>query len=124
MKKIKYKILPPVGSYEPEVEGTLVDLIQDLPYLLVWNVIPPLGVINEILISGIYDKGMSGGCEWTPFKITQSEYESLVDELLKLPNKKLYVDNQYSYLNNSKEWFCVVYKSKSENINTDTDRKT
>ena len=100
MRKIRYKILPPIGSYEPEAEGTLVDLLQDMPYLFVWKVIPPLGVINEILMSGIYDKGMSGGCEWEPFHICQHEYESLVQELLNLPNQNLYVDSQYESMDN------------------------
>ena len=44
--------------------------------------VPPLPILNEFLQQGIVDAGMSGGCEWTPFELSESEYEELLEELL------------------------------------------
>lgn len=110
MRKIKYKILPPIGSYEPEFEGTLIDLVQAMPYLFVYKIIPPLAVLNEIFMRGIYDMGMSGGCEWTPFKISESEYKHFVQKLLELPNENLCVETRLSKINSFDEWFEVINK--------------
>ncbi|MGL5875214.1 MAG: hypothetical protein ACRC2R_23100 [Xenococcaceae cyanobacterium] len=47
------------------------------------------GVPNEFFSDGLlpngkvqYDAGMSGGCSWKSFEITQEEYEELVLDLL------------------------------------------
>lgn len=83
MKAITYRQVPPTGpddSFEFEM-GSIADLVRSIPYLLVFDLIPPMSVMNEVLGSGGYDAGMSGGCVWKSFAITEVEYEELVREL-------------------------------------------
>lgn len=65
-------------------EAPLEVFLLDIPYLLMYGVIPPLPVINEILKSGGGDGGMSPGTSWEPFTITETEYKELVSCLLAL----------------------------------------
>ena len=48
------------------------------------GVIPPLHVLNETLLSGGDRGGMSPGTSWKPFRITEDEYQELVESLLSL----------------------------------------
>lgn len=62
------------------------DLVSDIPYLIFWEkIIPPYKILNDLLNSGISDAGMSGGCEWEPFTITNEEYQELIEEFDLLP---------------------------------------
>ena len=83
MKKITYRYLPPVGPRYPSnpVTRSLADFVEEIPYFLTFNLIPPLSVINEEFRTGEHDAGMSGGCVWEPFTITQEEFDELVQEL-------------------------------------------
>ncbi len=83
MKKITYRYLPPAGPRNPSdpVTESLADFVQDIPYFLAFNLIPPLPVMNDEFLSGEHDAGMSGGCVWEPFAITQEEFTELVEEL-------------------------------------------
>ncbi|MFP5214053.1 MAG: hypothetical protein ACLGPL_11820 [Acidobacteriota bacterium] len=82
MRKIIYRPLTAIGHVEVEpIEGSLADFIQDIPYFLSFDLIPPLSVMNEKFSSGEDDAGMSGGCVWEPFVITRPEYEEVVREL-------------------------------------------
>jgi hypothetical protein len=85
MKKITYRYLPPVGPRDPSdpVTESLADFVQDIPYFLTFNLIPPLSVMNEEFGSGEDDAGMSGGCVWEPFAVTPEEFAELVQELRK-----------------------------------------
>ncbi len=69
------------------VQGDIKDLVLAIPYLLHSKIVPPRSVLNEIFGKGIYDAGMSGGCSWKPFEISQEEYNELVEELLTIPEK-------------------------------------
>lgn len=82
MRQITYRPLSVLGHFElAPIDASLADFIQDIPYFLSFNLIPPLSVMNEKFSSGEDDAGMSGGCVWEPFTLTQSEYEELVREL-------------------------------------------
>jgi hypothetical protein len=83
MKKITYSPLPPVGPCDPSepVTRPLADFVADIPYFLTFNLIPPLSVMNEEFRSGEHDAGMSGGCVWEPFAISEEEFRELVQEL-------------------------------------------
>ena len=80
MREISFTVLGGVGG-ESEDHGTLVDLLSAVPYLLTAQVVPPMRVVNDLLIKGIYDAGMSGGCEWEPFQIDASEWNDLKQAL-------------------------------------------
>ncbi|TBW45947.1 hypothetical protein EZI54_23470 [Marinobacter halodurans] len=43
---------------------------------------PPFHILNEELLSGGADQGMSGGCHWKPLEITEQEYEDIREEML------------------------------------------
>ncbi len=83
MKKITYRYLPPVGPRDrsDQVTRSLAYFVQEIPYFLTFNLIPPLSVMNEEFRSGEDDAGMSGGCAWEPFDITKEEFDELVQEL-------------------------------------------
>ena len=73
MKECKYTLFP--GKFDES--GTLFSLLNSVPYLLMKKRLPPLVVVNDILIGGRVDAGMSGGVEWDPFTITSEEYREL-----------------------------------------------
>lgn len=76
MQKISFTVLGGVGGSSKQ-HGTVVDLLSAVPYLLTARLILPLHVVNDVLIKGIYDAGMSGGCKWEPFQIDASEWNEL-----------------------------------------------
>jgi len=83
-QKVKYEILAAVGPGRLFEEGGLADLLFDIPYLFLGKIIPPIGVVNEILRKGTVDAGMSGGCKWKPFRVDRTSYAKLVADLKKL----------------------------------------
>ena len=81
MRTLDYTLIPPIGDAETATRGSVAALLRDVPYLLIGGLIPPLLVINEVLRKGMDDGGMSGGCRWVPFEITESEFAEVVREL-------------------------------------------
>jgi hypothetical protein len=81
MSRVKYEILPPVGPDSFFTEGSVSDLLFDIPYFFLAKIVPPMEVVNEVLQRGITDAGMSGGCKWKPFQLDPESYANLVDEL-------------------------------------------
>ncbi len=83
---IKYKTYP-IGSRGVWNRGNLKDLVLDIPELM-WltnsGTLPPIGALNQILLSGKCDTGMSGCCEWQPFEISDEEYTELIQEISSL----------------------------------------
>jgi hypothetical protein len=74
-------VFPAIGSGTIKQSGTLKDLLFEIPYLLTSGLIPPIHVFNDVLRTGFVDAGMSGGCKWQPFEISQIEYEELTVSL-------------------------------------------
>jgi hypothetical protein len=66
--------------------------------------IPPLTVLNEIFTSGKLDAGMSGGCEWKPFEISQGQYDELVQELLTRPQYRFVIDDDLATAKSVRQW--------------------
>ena len=62
----------------------LTEFVLDVPYLVMFGVIPPLQVLKEVLAGGGGDAGMSPGAGWEPFSIDNEEYAELVAGLLAL----------------------------------------
>lgn len=90
MRTVRYKITPPINPFNepvPHTLGSLVEFVLAMPHLLEFGAIPPLPVFNQLLLTGLYDAGMSGGCQWKPFQIEEEEYDELVLELLTWPGK-------------------------------------
>jgi hypothetical protein len=72
-----------VGGRDRPADGTLAELLIGGPYpSLTPPEIPPLLVVNEML-SGRGGSGMNGGRRWSPFAIDETEYQALVDDLVR-----------------------------------------
>lgn len=84
VRKLKYRILPGVGPGSFSTEGSVADLLFDIPYFFLARIIPPIQVVNEVLQKGVVDAGMSGGCKWKPFQLNTSSYEELASSLQKM----------------------------------------
>jgi hypothetical protein len=83
MRNVSFSIFPAIGPRDSleRQQGTLVDLLQAMPGLRSADIVPPLDIVNDMLSKGREDAGMSGGCEWEPFAITQSEWDEVVTSL-------------------------------------------
>ena len=80
---VEYVVLGGIGGEFPK-QGTVAELLSEIPYLLTARIVPPLHVVNDLLAKGLDSAGMSGGCEWEPFQITASEWEDLASHLMSL----------------------------------------
>ena len=74
MTLLSFEVFARTDSDGERMTGTLADLLQHMPYLLVLGVIPPLEVVNDLLRRGINDAGMSGGVRWEPFEVDAAEW--------------------------------------------------
>jgi hypothetical protein len=81
MRQLKYEAYA-IWDNSMSRKGTVVDLLFDIPYFIGWNTpFPKRDQLNRLLRKGIYDAGMSGGCEWEPFELSAGEYEELVSAI-------------------------------------------
>lgn len=103
MRNIIYRYLPPIGSggASDSVTRSLADFVEELPYFLALKMTPPLEVMNEAFSEGELDAGMSGGCTWKPFAITQEEYEELA---LELRNRGIRIVETPAWVKNRADW--------------------
>jgi hypothetical protein len=74
MRVFEYVCYGGTGGERMTRRGTVVQLLLDIPYLIVGGLIPPLPVINDVLGKGERDAGMSGGCTWEPFLLSAVEF--------------------------------------------------
>jgi len=84
IRRVKFQVLEPVGPKRSFTEGSLVDLLFDIPYFFLAKIVPPIEVVNEVLEKGKVEAGMSGGCKWKPFQLDLPLYAKLVTELKQL----------------------------------------
>lgn len=61
---------------------SVADLLRRYPYLLTGGLVPPIGVVNEVLCSGGFDAGLSGAARWEPLELSTEEYEAVVEDLV------------------------------------------
>jgi hypothetical protein len=116
MRQFKYTILPPVGNVQTHKHGTVKDLLFDAPYFFFEkDVIPPFEILNEFLRRGICDAGMSGGCRWKKFALSEEEYAELVEDLLTAPDRQLIVPELPENIKTYEKWlaFRVEFIRKS-----------
>ena len=82
MGTIEYQVTDFHGSDE-ECRGTLVDLILDASLIPRCGLIPPFRVMAAALRTGGGDGGMSSGCIWKPFELSEDNYWQAVERLEK-----------------------------------------
>lgn len=81
LRIVKYELLPLVGPDSSFTEGSVAELLFDIPYFFVAKIIPPREVVNDVLQKGVVDAGMSGGCKWKPFQLDGALYAKLAADL-------------------------------------------
>jgi hypothetical protein len=103
MRTIAFKVHGGVGGTHLH-SGTLSDLLKAIPYLLIPKLIPPLGIVNDLLKKGISDAGMSGGCSWKPFEVTPAEWDELKEELISNQSDGLEYVSPPEWVRNIHDW--------------------
>jgi len=82
-----------------EIDFLLIDYPYSFPYAdnnKDIRLIPPLNYINDLLLSGGDNGGMSPGTTWKGFKLSIEEYENLVKKLLSNDFNKLKGSHPYA----------------------------
>lgn len=114
MQQIRIKKLPGIGAGEGKRETVWLDefIMQHSPglsmYVSLAKQFPPFHILNEELMSGGSDLGMSGGCFWQPFSLSESEYRELADEMLTSPLYDLEYDQNLEDRKTLKKWCSSV----------------
>jgi hypothetical protein len=81
VRTLRYNRLHPAGHFEMPTEGTVVDLLFDMPYMIGYGYrFPTYEELNELLATGEWDTGMGGGCEWPPFILSPAEYTEVFEQ--------------------------------------------
>lgn len=80
MEKIEYTATN-FREAEAKCRGTLADLVIDALIIPQCGLIPPFPVLRAILRTGGGDGGMSPGCIWKPFELSEAEYWQIVEQL-------------------------------------------
>jgi hypothetical protein len=126
VKKIKYIVYDLAG--EESRAATASSFLLEIPELMMFGVIAPFGVTNQILKGGKSGGGMSPGVEWDPFEITKEEYQEIIDDILgrskqgHLPGphgttlKKAFVDKEFDDYTEWVTWMKDVTKKYSDRI--------
>ena len=91
MRPLSFHVLAGTGDGRTRVEGTLPQLVREIPALLSCGLVPPRAIMNEVLRRGSWDAGMSGGCQWTPFEIDDEEWDELASLLTTSDRQLAYV---------------------------------
>ncbi len=115
--QVKVKILPAVGKADGSWE--IVEMSDFLLFhapglrmhVHICKQFPPLHILNEELRSGGSDQGMSGGCYWKPFELSEEEYNLLRDEMLTNPELDIEYDQSLEEKTTLKKW-CGSVLSK------------
>jgi len=114
MLQIQIKILPAMGSRYGKWEVVTLEefLVLHSPHL---NMVvtcgkqfPPIHILNEELMSGGADNGMSGGCFWKPFELSEDDYRELFDEMITSPRYDLEYDKKLENRKTLKKWCGAV----------------
>ena len=114
MEQIRIKVLTGIGASDGEWEIVGFDefLMRHSPGLAMrvycTKQFPPLHILNEELMSGGADLGMSGGCFWKPFKISEQQYLELSEEMLSSPEYDLEYDKSLEDRLTLKKWCGAV----------------
>jgi hypothetical protein len=77
-------------------------LVYDIPYFGACGVFPPLHLLNQLLLTGGSQGGMSPGATWQPFSLSEQEYQDLVAAVQTVAPKNLrrrarYADLPYKF---------------------------
>src|ERR1044071_4017838 len=80
METIEY-IVTEFHSPDGQCRGTVVDLMLDAHLIPPCGFIPPFRVTASVLRSGGSRGGISPGCVWQPFELSEADYWQAVQRL-------------------------------------------
>lgn len=80
MEKIEYTVTE-MHAPDAQCRGSVADLILDAHIIPRCGLIPPFRVVAAVLRSGGGNRGMSPGCIWQPFELSEDEYLQAVERL-------------------------------------------
>ncbi|WP_223671202.1 hypothetical protein [Kangiella shandongensis] len=120
--------------HEPEkVQGDLLTLVYDIPYLGACGVFPPLHIANITFSSGGGDAGMSPGASWEPFTLSEKQYKQLLERVLNespeaLKDKARFyhipfiTEPSFDHIQDREEWLKVVCKKHRKRYHSEIDK--
>ena len=79
-------------------EGSLLVLVYDIPYFGACGVFPPFHLLNQFLLTGGSQGGMSPGATWQPFSLSEQEYQDLAAAVRAVSPKTLLRKARYAQL--------------------------
>ena len=98
MREVSYKTHWSYAGAGVKHKAPLSEFVPDILYLMGSSgVIPPLHVLNEVLLSGGGNGGMGPGTSWRRFSIKEAEYQELVEALLRLDVAEAKKTHPYIY---------------------------
>src|SRR5205809_5364018 len=88
MKTIEYTITEFHGA-DGQCRGTVADLMLDAHLIPRCGLIPPFRVVAAVIRIGGGDAGMSPGCAWEPFELSEEDYWQAVAYLERVTLEEL-----------------------------------
>jgi hypothetical protein len=79
-------------------EDSLLALVYDIPYFGACGVFPPFHLLNQLLLEGGSQGGMSPGATWQPFSLSEREYRDLVEAVRTVAPEALRRRARYAHL--------------------------
>lgn len=130
-RTVNYTLMAGTGPGRLRKSGSALSLLCSIPYFFLSEVIPPIGVVNEVLKQGVVDAGMSGGCRWKPFQLSVEEYAHLVGELQELKFADIAPPDWVKSRSDWHSWCCEItwgipaleYKRRWEEISSYDHRR-
>jgi hypothetical protein len=84
--------------HPPErVSASLLAFVYDVPYLAACGVLPPLDLLNERLLSGGEEGGMTPGATGEPFQVSSDEYTMLLAAIADVPISQIRPNARYAF---------------------------
>ena len=89
LRTVRY-VRHPGPWHDPEpFENSLLAFVYDIPYFGACGVFPPFRLLNQFLLRGGSQGGMSPGTTWEPFELSLEEYADLVEAVRSVPVESL-----------------------------------
>jgi hypothetical protein len=88
METVEYTVTEFHGS-DGHCRGSIADLILDAHVIPPCGLIPPFRVVAALCRSGGSRGGMSPGCVWEPFELSESDYWQAVERLERFTSEEL-----------------------------------
>jgi hypothetical protein len=100
-------------------KNTMLAFLYDIPYFGACGIFPPFHLLNELLRSGGCDGGMGPGATWSPFELSQQEYNDIISSLptvdiaairatSRFAHFRFEVDPSFDHITDYRSWMLAV----------------